>query len=364
MSLRLSPTASRRVSVVKASMDQLTRKQIITFVVGAVAFSAMCVGVYLWTTNTERTIIQFTSPLPLVAPTGATLASLKPQCRVDENGFAPWSEQYRLHAGWAVKKWKEELPMRLMKEYNGYNQAPGVFPSISLWDSHYVGAGINEPPGHRRFDLFNPYLPCPSGQLKKMGTLEGGKWICTDLLEKEPCLIYSLGSNNEFSFEEVMLANTPCEMHTFDCTSTPKVLSPKHHFHSICIGDLKQSTSDRKFMPLDDIKKMLNHPKIDLLKMDIEAFEFDVFAGWSPEMVNSLPLQLSFEMHYWPIYAGTSLRKSHSTETLVYPRRQLSLGEMALYMSRLADFGYGIMSREDGNYWCPGCCELTLIRTI
>jgi len=47
--------------------------------------------------------------------------------------------------------------------------------------------------------MFSPYLTCPSGKegLTRLGSDgEGGKWICTDMLERgKNCAVFSLGSN-------------------------------------------------------------------------------------------------------------------------------------------------------------------------
>lgn len=55
-----------------------------------------------------------------------------------------------------------------------------------------------EPEGHAKYDLFEPYVHCPSGQkmMKRVGNSgEGGKWLCDELLQKDSCVIFSLGSN-------------------------------------------------------------------------------------------------------------------------------------------------------------------------
>lgn len=93
-------------------------------------------------------------------------------------------------------------------------------------------------------DLLVPTYECNFNQLRKIGgNGDGAKWICGDLRSlvydivttraklheangvsaksgHKPCVIYSLGSNGKFEFEQA--ANTEvggqCEIHTFDCT--------------------------------------------------------------------------------------------------------------------------------------------------
>ena len=57
-----------------------------------------------------------------------------------------------------------------------------------------------EPAGHKRYDLFNPFITCPGGKqnLNRFGDSgDGGKWLCDDLLQKEDCVVFSLGSNGK-----------------------------------------------------------------------------------------------------------------------------------------------------------------------
>lgn len=75
-------------------------------------------------------------------------------------------------------------------------------------------------------DFFNPH-PL-AAQLCNLGALQPG------------CIIYSLGSNGDFSFEREMAARTPCHIHTFDCTVAasriPGDLPARVTFHAVCLG--------------------------------------------------------------------------------------------------------------------------------
>lgn len=60
--------------------------------------------------------------------------------------------------------------------------------------------------------------------------------------------------------------------------------------------------------------------------------------------------------------AGTqAYRNAEYFNNLIWPNHQLTLGELALFISHLANMGYAIVSRED-NVLCPHCSELTLLR--
>lgn len=73
--------------------------------------------------------------------------------------------------------------------------------------------------GWQRYDAFMPFLSCPpSMPLRRVGSAaDGGKIICDVGRLAPPCVVYSLGSQGDYSFEREMLALTQCEVHTFDC---------------------------------------------------------------------------------------------------------------------------------------------------
>ena len=163
-----------------------------------------------------------------------------------------------------------------------------------------------EPSGNAIFDLYGSQqhtVPCPVGSLVRVGSGEdGGKLVCLDAVVagKQNCTVYSLGSNGQFDFEESILKQTNCTVHTFDCTSAPKQLDPaRHQYHEIwcarralarrgtmCVrksnpqlppascslGKSTVTTNDSKqFMSFQDLTTSLGHQAVDLLKMDIEV---------------------------------------------------------------------------------------------
>jgi hypothetical protein len=100
--------------------------------------------------------------------------------------------------------------------------------------------------------------------------------MCSMNSMQAPCVVYSLGSNGDVSFEKDVLSQTPCEVHTFDCTiDKVSILDAKRHFfHKLCIGKPRPSTES--FQSLHTIMRRLNHIKLSMLKMDIEGSEFEV----------------------------------------------------------------------------------------
>jgi hypothetical protein len=115
---------------------------------------------------------------------------------------------------------------------------------------------------------------------------DGGKWVCNpaDILstakeEGRKVLIYSLGSNSEYSFEtgikEAFESNH--EIHTFDM-DVPVVTVPKFiNFHQWkMVGDDEDGVGIGK--SLKSIRKELGHvgKTIDIFKIDIEGSEYKV----------------------------------------------------------------------------------------
>ena len=167
--------------------------------------------------------------------------------------------------------------------------------------------------------IVNPSMPIlPCSDLKRYGnSRDTGKQLCElkSLSVDDRCIVYSLGSNNDFQFEQAILSQTHCLVHTFDCTSSPpKNSQPQLTFHNICLGEnsplqehiYPQSgksltkLNNTKFMKFDEILQMTKHTRIHVLKMDIEGGEYSVFADL---LENSnrleLPFQISFESHWW-----------------------------------------------------------------
>jgi hypothetical protein len=165
-------------------------------------------------------------------------------------------------------------------------------------------------------------LPCPynNNTLKRYGSSrDAGKWLCglETLSFNDNCIVYSLGSGNNFLFEESILLETRCTVHTFDCTSSPS--QQKHdrlHFHKFCVGEdsplqrhifpqsadkmSTQKSSEDMFLRFDQILKIQNHSKVHVLKMDIEGGEYSVFTDLLKNISRSdLPYQISFESHWW-----------------------------------------------------------------
>ena len=74
---------------------------------------------------------------------------------------------------------------------------------------------------HRRFDAFAVMgkgceQQCIGGSCRQYTS----KITCGVTQENmvAPCVVYSIGGNNQWQFEQGILDHTPCDVHTFDCT--------------------------------------------------------------------------------------------------------------------------------------------------
>ena len=91
---------------------------------------------------------------------------------------------------------------------------------------------------------------------------------------------------------------------------------------------------------------------IDLLKIDIEGYEFDETAYWSIKDP-WLPEQIAIEVHHsQAIYSGKAANTDFSN--LLWPAHDLYLSDLALFFGHLGHLGYAIASREDNPF--GRCC--------
>jgi len=153
------------------------------------------------------------------------------------------------------------------------------------------------------FELFAPTYECDAVKLKRIGSSgDGGKWICEeDYLKQDDCVVFSLGSNGQFDFEQSIskLSNGKCKIHTFDCTGVWS--DPTTTFHPWCLAysDYVDETNNRIFKTFSTIIRELKIDHVSYLKMDIEGYEWAVFSELFEKgtPLATLPRQISFELH-------------------------------------------------------------------
>lgn len=231
------------------------------------------------------------------------------------------------------------------------------YRSSIVFRTHELTWNAHLPHTHKPFDSLPNVVPCND----ELYTDTDSKVICGLSHLESPCIIYSLGSNGNFIFEEAVSESTPCEIHTFDCTVSkdrlPAVLPYRVTYHSICLGSDEDVTS--MYRSLGSIMNEFGHARVDLLKMDIEGFEFRVvealYASFLKEGEKNLPYQISFEQHYRGLGDSTPAWSN-------YPLG-LSAGDMSIIWVDLTDMGYILAGRND-NPQCLHCTELSAIRAF
>lgn len=189
--------------------------------------------------------------------------------------------------------------------------------------------------------------------------------IACGLLSLDPrCVVYSIGGNNQWEFENDLLDRTPCSIHTFDCTGPKERYNApnnsRHFFHHVCLGaeheespEICKGSYNIKCGPTWTLKEMqqhLGHRQIDLLKMDIEGWEWQLMESW-PEMTS--PESLGF---YLPMQVAVELHTSSK-----WRRKQKYAWKVATLHHHLLKVGYAVIERDDNPY-CPHCSELTMLR--
>jgi hypothetical protein len=170
------------------------------------------------------------------------------------------------------------------------------------------------------------------------------------------CVVYAAGLDRQHRFESAMVA-LGCTVHGFDCTVPEARSDWDFTFHDWCIGvpqsfegnhysKAKAQTGENfTFKSLTEIKLALGHPRIDVLKMDIEGFEWELLAGLLASPDRDLPEQILFELH------TEGSNPEFVPARVVAGKRKQAVDELFL---RLYDRGYRVMHWElnDGDKHC------------
>lgn len=109
--------------------------------------------------------------------------------------------------------------------------------------------------------------------------------------------------------KEELLNRTSCEVHTFDPTLSKETEAamlaalPELNFHAIGVGrgsGSGETLEDGGFYSIEQVMGNLAHAWVDVLKIDIENHEWDVFGDFYATPGARLPAtQLLVEFH-WP----------------------------------------------------------------
>jgi hypothetical protein len=209
--------------------------------------------------------------------------------------------------------------------------------------------------GWDRFNAMGPVIPCPPAIFESFGKGDGEKRICGSMKEDD-CLVISIGSHNEWDFEEAVIQKYPkCRIHTLDCYVTgtvPAAIRSQVTFHPICLGVEDAVIAGHKFMTWLSVVKEIGLTKAPTaMKMDIEGFEWTSI----PAIIKSnvfVPESFSFELHY-----DTSINE------VLWKGRQRTDPEIGLFMELLYSFGYVLVDRHD-NERCGSCSEIVTAKLL
>ena len=195
-----------------------------------------------------------------------------------------------------------------------------------------------------------------SDRLESYGQGDEEKRVCGLSLVSGPCLVVSVGSNNQWDFEKAVIRQTKCRVVTFDCTCgtlrPPTAILDRLTAVPVCIGR-KNFVNEKgwRFMTWGSALAFANISHVTHLKMDIEGFEYDVMREVVHNDHELLPSQISLELHY------------HTQMTdLAWHGRFKTPAEVAFFITTLfTSAGYFIIDRHDNPY-CRHCSELLLAR--
>ncbi|TFK50678.1 hypothetical protein OE88DRAFT_1661239 [Heliocybe sulcata] len=165
-------------------------------------------------------------------------------------------------------------------------------------------------PAYTVWDFFPPAFNCPH-EIERPGAMgDGGKWTCgLSRIEKKPdCVIYSVGINYESSYEaEVLERSRRCQVWGYDFTvdsfgpQIPWSLKSRTHFHPYRLAGT--DVPEENQYTLETLMQMNGHTHIDILKIDIESWEFETLNTMiKPYVTSGRPLpfgQLQLEIHLW-----------------------------------------------------------------
>jgi FkbM family methyltransferase len=173
---------------------------------------------------------------------------------------------------------------------------------------------------------------------------EYGQWPLLPAMTSERSIVYSFGVGEDISFDLEAIDRFGCHVYAFDPTprsvewiqhqSTP----PEFHFLEFGIGaksgevffsppkiatHVSYSVSERgqlseghvkaRVLDLQSIMQQLNHPGVDILKMDVEGTEYSVIESLVQQ--STLPWQLMVEFHHG-LYGYTATNTKQALNTL------------------------------------------------
>ena len=162
------------------------------------------------------------------------------------------------------------------------------------------------------FGSFEANWPCLFGELMLIDESmqngdgpDGVKWVCglqhlNASSSSRQCVVYSIGSNNQWEFEVRMNELLPhCDIFTFnptvDIPTPPSVIEHKVEFKKW--GLAGTDDEEKSMFLLSSIMQRLNHSHIDVLKIDVEGYEWTAIPALDAQNVCPSIGQLMIELH-------------------------------------------------------------------
>lgn len=203
------------------------------------------------------------------------------------------------------KLWQKSVDERHEMYSNYKDPQKSLFPATE--GTSYIASPFTI------WDFFPATYNCPH-EIERVGRLgDGGKWTCgmsryEASSKKTPCVVYSFGVQNESSFEEEVLKRTSCDVFGLDFSvdefspqvqQLPRDMRERAHFLRAGISGVSDLSANPPFYNIQDLMEVNGHDYVDILKMDIEGFEFDALQSLVREYAGqALPIgQLQVEIH-------------------------------------------------------------------
>jgi hypothetical protein len=213
------------------------------------------------------------------------------------------------------------------------------------------------------FDLFEPEAVCLTeerfGGERFVAFGDGPKFVCAvDYLresyknQNSTCLVYSVGSDNDISFEKAVKKHIGCEIHTFDPTLRNRFVGGNYStFHPWGVGKEGEQVNWGRFnFVTQSVESIVNHlghqgRKIDIFKIDCEGCEFD-----------SMP----------PLFEAIAQGTLQIDQLLIEIHAVVSQNEIDDLFDKADKAGFRIFHKERNGWGCQGtlCVEYAFVNQL